>query len=75
MDLQAEKLELLHAVFDIEDISLIKEVKELISKHEESRDWFDDFTDEQDDAIVRSLEKLDKGEGIPHEEAVRRLGL
>lgn len=75
MDIQAEKLELLQAVLDIEDISLIKEVKELILKHEESQDLFDDFTDEQRLAVIRSLEKLDNGEGVPHEDAMRRLGL
>jgi hypothetical protein len=73
MDLQAEKLSLVQAILDIEDISIIKEVKNLLKKKE--HDWFDDLSEDQQQAVMRSLEKLDRGEGIPHEEAMARLGL
>jgi len=73
MDLQAEKLSLVKAVLEIEDISLIKKIKNLLKKRE--HDWFDDLTEEQQQAAFRSIEKLERGEGIPHEEAIARLGL
>jgi hypothetical protein len=73
MDIQAEKLQLVQAILNIEDIGLIKKVKKLL--HKEEVDWFDELTDEQKQAVNRSLEKLDRGEGIPHEEAIARLGL
>jgi len=73
MDIQAEKLSLVQAILDIEDISLIKKMKKILKKKE--HDWFDDLTEEQQQAVMRSLEKLDRGEGIPHEEAIARLGL
>lgn len=73
MDLQAEKLKIVKEVLAIEDISLIKEIKNLLKSR--SHDWFDDLSDEQQQAVMKSLEKLDRGEGIPHEEAMARLGL
>lgn len=73
MDLQAEKLSLMQAILDIEDLSVIKEVKKLLKKRE--HDWFDNLTEEQQESVRRGLEEADRGEGIPHEEAIRRLGL
>ncbi len=75
MDIQAEKLELIQAIIDIEDISLIRKIKKLIFKQPQSPDWFDDLTIEQQRSVETALEQLDRGEGIPHEEAMRLLGL
>jgi len=38
-------------------------------------DWFDELTEEQQQSVFRALEQLDRGEGIPHEEAIKLLGL
>ena len=73
MDIQAEKLDLMKAILDIEDISLIKKVKKLLKKEE--YDWFDDLSEEQQQSVMRGLEQADRGETIPHEEAMARLGL
>ena len=73
MDLQAEKLNLVQAILDIEDIGVIKKVKKLLKKEE--HDWFDDLTEEQQQGVFRAIEQADRGEGIPHEEAIIRLGL
>jgi len=73
MDLQAEKLNLVQAILDIEDIGLIKKVKKILKKAD--YDWFDDLTEEQQQDVIIGLEELDRGEGIPHEEAIARLGL
>ncbi len=73
MDIKAEKLELIQAIINIEDISVLKKVKKLIAKH--TYDWFDDLTGEQQQSVLIGLEQADRGEGIPHEEAMIRLGL
>jgi len=38
-------------------------------------DWFDDLTEEQQQGVLRGLAQADRGDGIPHEEAMIRLGL
>ena len=72
MDLQAEKLNLVQAILDIEDISLIKKVKKILKKAD--HDWFDDLTEEQRESVDMAIAELDRGEGIPYEEAMIRLG-
>ena len=64
MDIQAEKLELMQAILNIEDIDLIEEVKKLISGREEAHDWFDDLSDEQRASIDIGLGQADRGEFI-----------
>ncbi|WP_426669652.1 hypothetical protein ACPPVU_00115 [Mucilaginibacter sp. McL0603] len=73
MDLQAEKLKLVQAVLNIEDIGLIKEVENLLKSHH--HDWFDDLDTDQQASVKRGLEQADKGETISHEKAATRLGL
>jgi hypothetical protein len=73
MDLQAEKLKLVQAVLNINDVDLIKEVEDLLKSR--NHDWFDDLSEDQQQSILRGLEQADKGETITHEEAIARLGL
>ena len=73
MDIQAEKLELMQAILNIEDIGLIKKVKKLLSKPTESHDWFDDLKEDQLLSIERGLEQADRGEFISHDEAIAKL--
>ena len=73
MNLQAEKLELVQAILNIDDVDLIREVKRLLKVRE--NDWFDELTSEQQQSVIRGLAQADKGETISHEEAIARLGL
>ena len=73
MDLQAEKLKLVQAVLNINDVSLIKEVEDLLKSR--NHDWFDDLSEDQQQSVIRGLEQADRGETIPHKEAIARLGL
>jgi hypothetical protein len=73
MDLQAEKLKLVQAILNISDISLIKEVEDLLKSH--NYDWYDSLTEDQQQSVMRGLEQADRGETISHEEAIARLGL
>jgi hypothetical protein len=73
MDIQAEKLKLVQAVLNINDAVLIKEIEDLLNKH--NYDWFDDLEKDQQQSVMRGLEQADRGETITHKEAVARLGL
>ena len=73
MDLQAEKLKLVQAVLNIEDINLVKAVEEFLIGQE--MDWFDELSDDQQASVMRGLEQADRGETISHQEAIARLGL
>lgn len=73
MNIQAEKLKLVQAVLDINDIGLLKEVENLLNVRH--LDWFDELTDEQQQSVLKGLAQADRGEGISHQEAIARLGL
>ncbi|MEO8885692.1 MAG: hypothetical protein ABI367_06485 [Mucilaginibacter sp.] len=73
MNLQAEKLKLVQAVLNIDDLGLIKEVETLLKNRE--GDWFDDLSEEQQQSAIRGMAQADRGETISHKEAVARLGL
>jgi hypothetical protein len=73
MDLQAEKLKLVQAVLNINDISLIKELENLLKARD--KDWFDDLSEDQQRSVLRGIEQADRSETITHDEAIVRLGL
>ena len=73
MNIQAEKLRLVQAVLNIDDIGLILEVENLLKNR--NHDWFDDLNETQQQSVKRGIEQADRGETITHEEAILRLGL
>ena len=73
MDIQAEKLKLMQAVLNIEDINLVKAVEEFLAGQE--LDWFDDLSHDQQQSVMRGLTQADKGETTSHKEAIARFGL
>jgi predicted transcriptional regulator len=73
MDLQAEKLKLVQAVLNIEDVNVVKAIEEFLIGQQ--MDWFDDLSPDQQASVTRGLEQADRGETITHQEAIARLGL
>jgi predicted transcriptional regulator len=74
MHLQSRKYDLIQALVKIQDIGLIEKLETAINsyKHEGS-DWWDEISADNKDAIMEGIQQLDNGEGIPHEEARRRI--
>jgi hypothetical protein len=73
MDLQAEKLKLIQAILNIDDINLIMGIESLLKI--EGPDWFDAMSESQQQSVLRGLEQADNGEVISHKEAIEKLGL
>jgi hypothetical protein len=73
MDLQAEKLKLIQAILNIDDINLITGIESLLKI--EGPDWFDAMSESQQQSVLRGLEQADNGEVISRKEAIEKLGL
>jgi predicted transcriptional regulator len=73
MDLQAEKLRLIQAILNIEDISVIKDIESLLKI--EGPDWFGTISENQQQSVLQGLEQAERGETITHKEAIEKLGL
>lgn len=72
MDLQAEKLNILQTILSTTDEGLIMDVKAFLGNRK--ADWFDELSDEQQKDVLEGLAQADRGETIPHAEAVKLFG-
>jgi hypothetical protein len=72
MDLQAEKLSILQTILNSDDEQLILGVKAFLSNR--NADWFDDLNKEQQEDVLEGLAEADRGETVPHSEAVKLFG-
>ena len=70
MDIQAEKLELIRWLADINEPSIIKRFIAL--KKKQQTDWWDHITAEEKSEIEEGLRQADNGELIPHEEVMAK---
>ena len=73
MDIHAEKIELVKAILNIDDITLINDLKALIKN--DANDWFDDLSEEQQLSVRRAITQADNGKTVSHQTAMSRLGL
>jgi len=72
MDLQAEKLNILHTIMTTNDESLIMDVKALL--FDRKADWFDELSQDQQKDVLEGLAEADRGETVPHAEVVKLFG-
>ena len=73
MDIKAEKLELIKILLETDDWTLIRQLRQLAISHSEKTDMWDEMPDEIRESVERGLHQSEAGEGIPHEQAVKRL--
>ena len=69
MDLQAEKLSILQVILNSNDEGLIMDVKAFLGARKS--DWFDELSAEQQADVLEGLAQADRGETVPHSEAIR----
>lgn len=66
MDIQLEKLELIKAIAETEDILLIKSFKKLLKK--EKKDWWEELNDEQKAVIEQGERDIENGDYVTSED-------
>lgn len=72
MNLQTEKLEIVRMLLNTNDQSLIQEVKALFRSRQ--ADWWDEVDEQQKQVILEGLAQADRGQTVPHQEAVKMFG-
>jgi len=70
MDLKAEKLELIQWLAQLTDENIIAKIRNL---RNEKTDWWDQIADEERISIQEGLEELERGEGVSHEEVLKKV--
>lgn len=70
MDIQLEKLELIKLLAETENPSIIKAVKKIFQK--EKKDFWEELTDEQKEAIGEGINDADEGRIVPYEHFMKK---
>ena len=71
MNILAEKIELAQLIFTIQNKVTINKIKKFIAS--EQPDLWDELNDNVKADVEIAIKQLDKGEGIPHSQAVKKL--
>lgn len=69
MNIQAEKLELIEWISEINDLSIIKKLQMLHVEYSKTSDWWDEISIEEKESIQRGLKDIEEGRVHSHETA------
>jgi predicted transcriptional regulator len=70
MDIQAEKLNLIKWLTDVEEPSVIEQLVAL--KNEQQHNWWDEIGEDEKAEIEEGLRQADNGEVFSHEEVMAK---
>ena len=70
MDIQLEKLELIKLLAETENPSVIKAVKKIFQR--EQKDFWEELTVEQKEAIEEGIKDADEGRVVPYEHFMKK---
>ena len=71
MDIQLEKKELMKLLAETENPSIITEIKKVFQR--EKKDWWDELSSEQKEAIEEGERQIENGEFVTFEEMMAHL--
>lgn len=69
MDLQNEKLKLIHWISDLNDNSIIDKLRAIKDEYSTSEDWWDHLDKEELESINQGLKDFEEGRTHSHETA------
>ncbi len=70
MNIQAEKLELIRWLTSVNDVSIIEKIKSFRLKS--SKDWWNEISEAEKQAIEQGLKDAEEGKLIPHDEVKKK---
>lgn len=73
MDIQAKKISLAQLLLQTEDVTIIKKVKAIFNS--QRKDWWDELSIAQKEAIEEGLDDFKNGRTISYEDVKKQLGL
>lgn len=71
MDIQAEKIELVKMLLDIEDLRIIHSIRRILEK-EKSSDFWDDLSIEQHKEIEKASLEIENGEVTEYDTFIQK---
>ena len=71
MNIQAQKIELAQLIFNTNDKSVLKKIKEALMSSQP--DLMDELHDDVKADVLISIQELKEGKGIPHETVMKKI--
>ena len=71
MDIKARKLELVQNILDTKEEGILEQIKLIFDSS--NQDWWDMIPLQNQKVIEEGIDQLDRGEGIPHDEAIKQI--
>jgi hypothetical protein len=66
MNIQSEKNQLIQQIMELKDSSVIKKVRDFLSKETKNDDWYNSLSSSEKKSIELSLHDLDNGNVLSH---------
>lgn len=70
MNIQAEKLELIRWLTSVNDVSILEKIKSFRLKN--SKDWWNEISEAEKQAIEQGLKDAEEGKLIPHDKVKKK---
>jgi hypothetical protein len=70
MNIQSEKNQLIQQIMELQDSSVIKKVRDFLSKETKNDDWYNSLSSSEKKSIEISLHDLDNGNIVSHEDVM-----
>ncbi|HCA83511.1 MAG TPA: hypothetical protein DEP18_06960 [Flavobacteriales bacterium] len=70
MSIAITKVELAKRLLETDDIGIINHIKAIFESR--SSDWWDELPDEVKKQVEKGIREADRGEGIPHEQVMKK---
>ncbi|TXD51561.1 MULTISPECIES: hypothetical protein [unclassified Polaribacter] len=70
MNIQIEKNQLIQQIMELQDSSVIKKMRDFLSKETKNNDWYNSLSSSEKESIAKGLKDLDNGNTISHEDVI-----
>ena len=71
MNIQAEKLELVKMILDIDNPSILDSIKKIL-KRESKKDFWDTLPQSQREEILKGIEDIENGEIVDYDDFIKK---
>lgn len=70
MSIQSEKNQLIQQIMELQDSSVIKKVRDFLSKQTKNDDWYHSLSSSEKESITKGLQDLENGNVVSHEDVM-----
>jgi len=70
MDIQSEKYLLIQQIIELQDTSMIKKIREVLSGETKNDDWYHTLSSSEKKSISKGLQDLENGNIVSHKEVM-----